>query len=386
MVLVFNKVRHLCITIILFLFLFKTRNFVDIRIYKDYITMCKKSIKFYEENEKNNNQPFFSICIPVYNMEKYIEISLLSVLNQSFRDFEIVIVNDYSQDNSKKIIENFQSENSKIRLINHGNNLGVYKSRVDAIKNSKGNYIIFLDPDDIISNSNLLNLLNEYNYIYNEDIIEFTVIEYRENDNKLYFPSNHRSNHFHNFHQHIIYHPNLSNILFFENTKYSDVFCRCIWNKMIRKEILFKTINFLGSKAYYKKHFDFAEDTIINILNFEFASNYSNLHLIGYMYNIREESMSHSNKGKDMNLKMTYNLFFFYILFHQYIKHFNKDLNYLYFDLKAFDYYLNYINQYNSSYSKKKPIIKFYKKLLKESNISNEFKTYIKTFLSSFKR
>ena len=103
------------------------------------------------------------------------------------------------------------------------------------------------------------------------------------------------------------------------------------------------------------------------------------------MYNIREESMSHSNKGKEMKLKMTYNLFFYYKLFHQYIKHFNKDLNYLYFDLRAFDYYLYYINYYNSSNSKKKPIINFYKKLLKESNISDEFKNYTKTFLFNFK-
>ena len=348
--------------------------------------MCKKEIKLYDENEKNNEKPFFSICIPVYNMEKYIKISLFSVINQSFRDFEIIIINDFSLDTSEEIIKQFQTKNSKIRLINHRENLGVYKSRVDAIKNSKGNYIIFLDPDDLFPNQNLLNDLYEYNIKYNEDMIEFTVILKEETYNKLYYPQGHRNNHFHNFKEKIIHHPELSNILFFENYNYSDVFCRCLWNKMIRKEILFKTINFLGKETYRKDHFDFAEDTIINLLNFEFASNYSNLHLIGYMYNVRKDSMSHSNKKEEMDIKMAHNLLFFYDLFYKYIKHFNKDLNYLFFDLKAFDYYLNYINHYNSSSSQKKSIIYFYKKLLKEQNISCEFKNYAKIFLFKFRK
>lgn len=382
----FKKIRRSILIIVLLLFLLKTNKFADIRIYKSFINICKKEIKLYDDNEKNKENPFFSICIPVYNMESYIKISLFSVINQSFRNFEIVIINDYSLDKSEKIIKQFQTEYSKIRLINHSENLGVFISRVDAIKNSKGNYIIFLDPDDLFPNQNLLNDLYEYNIIYKEDMIEFSVILQEENYNKIYYPLNHRNNHFHNFKEKIIYHPELSNILFFENNSYSDVFCRCLWNKMIRKEILFKTINFLGHEAYKKKHFDFAEDTIINLLNFEFASNYSNLHLIGYMYNIRKDSMSHSNKKKDVHLKMAYNILFFYILFYKYIKHFNKDLNYLLFDLKAFDNYLNYINYYNSSSSEKKPIIDFYKKLLKETNISYEFKNYAKISLFKYRK
>ena len=182
--------------------------------------MCKKEIKLYDENEKNNEKPFFSICIPVYNMEKYIKISLFSVINQSFRDFEIIIINDFSLDTSEEIIKQFQTKNSKIRLINHRENLGVYKSRVDAIKNSKGNYIIFLDPDDLFPNQNLLNDLYEYNIKYNEDMIEFTVILKEETYNKLYYPQGHRNNHFHNFKEKIIHHPELSNIFFFENYNY----------------------------------------------------------------------------------------------------------------------------------------------------------------------
>ena len=274
-----------------------------------------------------------------------------------------------------------QSKNAQIRLINHKNNLGIYESRVDAIKNAKGNYIIFLDPDDLFSNQNLLKDLYQYNLIYNEDILEFLVMVNEESNNRLYYPWSHRWNHYHIFNEKIIHYPYLSDFLFFDKNKYSDVFCRCIWNKMIRKEVLYKTINFIGKE---KKHFNFAEDTIINILNFQFAYNYSNLNLIGYMYNIREESMSHSNKGKAADIKMSQNILYFYNLFYKYIKHFNKDLNYLYFDLKAFDYYFNYIKEYNCSYSNKKPIIQFYEKLFREKNISREFRQYTKNFIYHF--
>ena len=252
-------------------------------------------------------------------MEKYIEISILSVLNQSFRNFEIVIINDFSKDNSEDIIKKLQSENSKIRMINNPENLGIYKSRVEAIKNSKGNYIIFLDPDDLFSNPDLLKELYEYNSIYNVDIIEFKVLR-QEEDHILYYSLDHRVNHLHNYYQQIIHQPYLSNILFFENNNYSHVFCRCIWNKMVKKEIFYKTINFLGHRTYSKKHFDFAEDTIINILNYEYASNYSNLNLIGYMYNVRKDSISHINKSKEINFKICCCLFFFYQLFYKYIK------------------------------------------------------------------
>ena len=389
MLFVFNNIRILFLIIVILVFLLKSKGIPDLRPYKRYINICKKFKKLFDDNEKNisnqnSNKPFFSICIPVFNMEKYIKLSLLSVLNQSFRDFEIVIINDNSLDTSEKIIKIFQSKNSNIRLINHGQNLGVYKTRVDAIKNAKGNYIMFLDPDDMFSYQNLLNDLYEFNIIHHQDIIEFSLIIYEERYDKLYYPLEHRRNHFHNFNEQIIFHPKLSNILFFENEIYSDIICRCLWNKMIRKDVLFKTINFLGFRTYEQDHFNFAEDTIINILNFEFASNYSNLNLIGYMYNVRIDSMSHSNKEKEMDLKMASNVFFFYQLFYKYIKYFNKDLNYLYFDLKAFDYFFKYLKQYNSSYQMKKPIIRLYQNFLKESNISVDFKNYAKKFLSDF--
>lgn len=90
--------------------------------------------------------PFFSVIIPLYNKEDYIEDTLKSVLNQSFKDFEIIIVNDGSTDNSLEIIKNFSD--SRIKIIDQ-KNLGLSIARNNGVKNAKFNYIAFLDADDL---------------------------------------------------------------------------------------------------------------------------------------------------------------------------------------------------------------------------------------------
>ena len=113
-------------------------------------------------------------------MEKYIERALLSIINQSFQDFEIILVNDNSNDNTQKIIKNFQIEDNRIKIINHNKNLGVYSSRIDAVLKAKGKYILLMDPDDMILNPELFKELFNYNIKYNLDIIEFTVYHQEE--------------------------------------------------------------------------------------------------------------------------------------------------------------------------------------------------------------
>lgn len=90
--------------------------------------------------------PFFSIVIPLYNKEKYVYASLQSVLNQSFENYEIIIVEDSSTDNSFEIVSTIKSE--KVRIIKHDFNKGLSASRNTGIKNATGKYIAFLDADD----------------------------------------------------------------------------------------------------------------------------------------------------------------------------------------------------------------------------------------------
>jgi len=90
--------------------------------------------------------PFFSVIIPLYNKEQYILECLESALHQSFKDFEIIIVNDGSTDYSVEKVEKLKSE--KI-TIHHQDNKGVSETRNNGAKLSSGEYLAFLDADDI---------------------------------------------------------------------------------------------------------------------------------------------------------------------------------------------------------------------------------------------
>ena len=149
-------------------------------------------------------------------MEKYLERALLSIINQTFQKFEIIIVNDNSNDNSKNIIKKYISQDNRIKIINHYRNLGVYSSRVEAVSNSIGEFIILMDPDDMLLNKDLFLELYRCNLKNNLDIIEFSVCYKEEKKTSIYYPNNHENNHSHCFEKTFIYQPELSNIIFFD--------------------------------------------------------------------------------------------------------------------------------------------------------------------------
>lgn len=89
--------------------------------------------------------PFFTVIIPLYNKEKYIQNTLNCVFNQSFTDFEVIVVNDGSTDRSLEIIEEFSD--SRLKII-HQKNQGVSVARNTGMKNAQADYFCFLDADD----------------------------------------------------------------------------------------------------------------------------------------------------------------------------------------------------------------------------------------------
>ena len=135
-----KKYYFLLINIFIIICLFTKKNVLI--EYKEYISKSKMLIKINNNKSFNYDNPFISVCIPVYNMEKYIERSLLSIINQSFQNFEIIVVNDYSKDQTINIIQRLQSEDNRIKVINHNKNLGVYLSRIESVLYSKGEYIL----------------------------------------------------------------------------------------------------------------------------------------------------------------------------------------------------------------------------------------------------
>ena len=97
------------------------------------------------------NKPLISVLFPVYNSEEFLAESLNSILKQTFRNFELIIVNDNSSDNSLNIIENKINTTSdiQIHLINNNCNLGLSKTLNKAFNVAKGKFVARMDSDDI---------------------------------------------------------------------------------------------------------------------------------------------------------------------------------------------------------------------------------------------
>lgn len=91
-----------------------------------------------------------SLIIPVYNVEKYLEDCLNSVINQSFTNIEIICVEDCSTDQSRFLLSQISKRDSRIRVIYNEHNMGLSASRNRGMKEAKGKYIYFLDSDDMI--------------------------------------------------------------------------------------------------------------------------------------------------------------------------------------------------------------------------------------------
>lgn len=95
-----------------------------------------------------NHDRMISVLMPVYNSEKYLEEAILSILNQTYRNLELIISYDESTDESLKIIKNFEARDSRV-IVSYGERRGIIKALNDGLKLSKGKYLARMDADDI---------------------------------------------------------------------------------------------------------------------------------------------------------------------------------------------------------------------------------------------
>ena len=182
------------------------------------------------------------------------------------------------------------------------------------------------------------------------------------------------------FQKEIIYQPELSEILFYEpgTKKYTGIICKSIWNKIIRKELAKKIFNYIG-EDYYRDFVLTSDDTLILILALQFASNFSNINYSGYMYNIREKSITHGKKEDTFKKIFDYNYFLFNKKFFSFIKDFNKDRNFFFYYFKITNELLQELIKLNKSMEVE--INDFYKSIYADNNISNNFRDYLKKYI-----
>ncbi len=227
---------------------------------------------------KNNIE--ISVIIPVYNMESFLTKCLVSLLTQTFRNFEIICINDGSTDNSLNILNSFSNMDDRINIINQKNQ-GVSIARNIGISKAKGDYVIFVDSDDFLEKTMIEELYKKIISI-NGDIVFCDYMLYTEQQQ---FSNNLRRE----FLQHTefcwkTFKNDLNPILINMSTVVP-------WGKIIRKDLL------LNHKFFFPENMLF-EDNYVGIMTFLYAEKIAVVNKPLYYYRIDNPKSLSGKSGK----------------------------------------------------------------------------------------
>lgn len=169
--------------------------------------------------------PIFSVIIPIYKVEEYLEQCINSVLSQTFKDYELILVDDGSPDNCPRLCDEFAKENSNIKVI-HKENGGLSSARNVGVAEAVAEYIIFLDADDFwLDDSFLQNIYNRLK-LYKSDVICLNYNKVFDDQTVIPYYSNVE---------------NMSNEYFGDRSiEYiinTDTWVSSAWNKIIKREL-----------------------------------------------------------------------------------------------------------------------------------------------------
>ena len=253
------------------------------------------------------NKPKISFIATVYNKEKYLYSFISSIQHQNLKEFELIFVDDCSTDNSIKIINFFTKKDKRIKLIKNKKNRGSLFSRYKGSIFAKGEYIIFIDSDDIILKEGIL---NSYNYIKkkNLDMIEFNSV-FERNSTNIYITRRYFK------YSSIIKQPILSYIFYYQKNKGAEL-NTALWDKLIKREIIIKSLNYIGNK-YLNKRVIIENDVIILFALFQKSNSFQYIDELGYYYYFNNnDSITNTRyepiKAKEIIDSIFYNIQFLY--------------------------------------------------------------------------
>lgn len=297
----------------------------------------------------------YSFIVPVYNTEKFLKKCLDSLVNQTYKDFEIIVVNDGSTDKSSNIISKYQKKYKNIIVIDKENE-GLSMARNRGVQKSSGKYIIFVDSDDYVSDK----LLEEVDKkIDDSDILRFQIATEDEEYTKI--------NEYHE--------EGFEPMCGYDAFKYlsSYHFVEPAWCYVIRRDYYIKN-KFSFKKGVYHEDFGLIPYVIYN------ARKVKSIDFIGYYYIQRNGSIMNNNDYKK-TVKKAFDMLEQYKTMRLFAKNRNRKNN-------LDDYFLSYIS--NSVIVKarelKKDERKIYVSELKKLNafdgvlvntVSRKFKKYL---------
>lgn len=253
----------------------------------------------------------YSFIVPVYNTEKYLKKCLDSLVNQTYKDFEIIVVNDGSTDKSSNIISKYQKKYKNIIVIDKENE-GLSMARNRGVQKSSGKYIIFVDSDDYVSNK----LLEEVDKkIDDSDILRFQIATEDEEYTKI--------NEYHE--------EGFESMCGYDSFKYlsSYHFVEPAWCYVIRKSYYIEN-KFSFKNGVYHEDFGLIPYVIYK------ARKVKSIDFIGYYYIQRNGSIMNNNDYKK-TVKKAFDMLEQYKTMRLFAKNINRKNN-------LDDYFLSYIS------------------------------------------
>ena len=237
-----------------------------------------------------------SVIVPVYNVEKYIVECIESLINQTYKDIEIVLVNDGSKDNSLELCLESSKKDDRIKVFSKENE-GLGLTRNYGLSKSSGDFIVFIDSDDTLKEDAIEQLVNNYNQTKADVIIAG---HNRITMEGIYYSSNpYEDKVFSGDELHYTLLPRLIGSL--PNTKDSISMSSCgvLYKKNIIEE---NQLAFLSERQYI------SEDLLFNIAYFYHAKRVSLISYCGYNYRINQGSLTTSYRKDrfEKNIKLYY--------------------------------------------------------------------------------
>lgn len=223
----------------------------------------------------------FSIIIPVYKVEKYLRQCIDSILSQSFKDYELILVDDGSPDKCPEICDEYASTYDNVK-VHHQPNGRLARARNSGMNLAKGEYVIFIDSDDYLGSDNALAEIDK-TLENNPDVLVFGFKKFFESNNTYGTPIC-------NFHSHA---QALSPETFLAQLLKNDSYTGTAWAKVIKRDLL--TLNNIKFKEEM-----ISEDSDWYLQVMEKAKSYSSLNKALYIYRMRPDSISHDVKEQSL--------------------------------------------------------------------------------------
>ena len=223
-------------------------------------------------------KPKVTIVIPVYNEAKYLKYVIKSIQYQSLKELEILIIDDKSTDKSVKKILEYQKKDPRIRLIQNKKNRGILYNRIFGGLQARGEYVAFIDADDMYANMNILEMSYKECVKDNLDILEFDYFGGRYDLKKKEFIDVFLfSNQDKNAYGKVFYQPEIKQ-KFFYSYQSQDIIAGIVYNKLYSHKEIEKMADYIGEE-FWQQHFIYMEDFI---MSFSVARTADSFKLLGY--------------------------------------------------------------------------------------------------------